>query len=63
MRLVAAALPIFVPILTAYASTTPPSTAPSLVTPNADKTRPVVALVLSGGWHAWVCPYRCDQVP
>ncbi|OAV10051.1 patatin [Moraxella catarrhalis] len=49
MRLVAAAISIFVPILTAYASTTPPSTAPSLVTPNADKTRPVVALVLGGG--------------
>lgn len=49
MRLVAAAISIFVPILTAYASTTPSSTAPSLVTPNADKTRPVVALVLGGG--------------
>lgn len=49
MRLVAVALPIFMPILTAYASATPSSTAPSLVTPKADKTRPVVALVLSGG--------------
>ena len=49
MRLVAVAISIFVPILTAYASTTPPSTAPSLVTPNANKTCPVVALVLSGG--------------
>ncbi|WP_227546307.1 patatin-like phospholipase family protein [Moraxella catarrhalis] len=49
MRLVAAALPIFMPILTAYASATPSSTAPSLVTPNANKTCPVVALVLGGG--------------
>lgn len=49
MRLVVAALPIFMPILTAYASATPSSTAPSLVTPKADKTRPVVALVLGGG--------------
>ena len=49
MRLASAVISIFAPILTAYASATPSSTAPSLVTPKSDKTRPVVALVLGGG--------------